>query len=152
MHIQENQKLRPIIACGKYYLFFWTSLMLRDLALKWHWKRTLKWLVYLLSLSLNGGDLGLWKIVFRIVYYYSKRQKKASYRIYIWIKLVSSIKCWGHIINVSHSNTICLNSRSNHPEVFREKDVLWNFAKFIGKHPKYLCQSFFLKKLQVSAL
>ena len=38
--------------------------------------------------------------------------------------------------------------KSSHPEVFCEKNVLGNFAKFIGKH---LCQSLFfitlLKKI-----
>ena len=36
-------------------------------------------------------------------------------------------------------------NRSSRPEVFCEKGVLRNFAKFTGKH---LCQSLFLKKLQ----
>ena len=33
--------------------------------------------------------------------------------------------------------------RSNRPEVFCKKGVLWNFVKLTGKH---LCQSLFLKK------
>ena len=37
--------------------------------------------------------------------------------------------------------------RSSRPEVFCEKGVLRNFAKFTGKH---LCQSLFLIKLQAS--
>ena len=37
-------------------------------------------------------------------------------------------------------------SRGSRPEVFCEKGVLRNFAKFTGKH---LCQSLFLIKLQV---
>ena len=35
-------------------------------------------------------------------------------------------------------------SRSSHPEMFCEKDVLRNFAKFTGKH---LCQSLFFDKV-----
>ena len=37
--------------------------------------------------------------------------------------------------------------RSSRPEVFCEKGVLRNFAKFTGKH---LCQGLFLMKLQAS--
>ena len=35
------------------------------------------------------------------------------------------------------------NIRSSRPEVFCKKDVLKNFAKFLGKH---LCQSLFFNK------
>ena len=40
-------------------------------------------------------------------------------------------------------------SRNSIPEVFRQKGVLKNFSKFIGKH---LCQRFILIKLQASNL
>ena len=39
--------------------------------------------------------------------------------------------------------------RSSHPEVFCKKGVLRNFTKFTGKH---LCQSLFLKKLQMTII
>ena len=42
-----------------------------------------------------------------------------------------------------------IRCRINHPEVFYKKIVLKNFAKFTEKH---LCQSLFLKKLQVSGV
>ena len=38
----------------------------------------------------------------------------------------------------------CPQNGSSHPEVFCEKGVLKNFAKFTGKH---LCQSFFVNKV-----
>ena len=42
------------------------------------------------------------------------------------------------------SETFTYKSRSSHPDVFCEKDVLTNFAEFTGKH---MCQSLFFNKV-----
>ena len=49
---------------------------------------------------------------------------------------------WWHVKNVN--NFQIAKVRSSHPEVFCQKGVLKNFAKFTGKH---LCQSLSLIKL-----
>ena len=61
------------------------------------------------------------------------------HNIFFWLNSIESfVENFGKLIVHVYSLY-----RSSRPEVFCKEGVLWNFAKFTGKH---LCQSLFFKK------
>ena len=65
------------------------------------------------------------------------RKTRINFKIY-------DVKDWTKINYNAHIAHISRVKRSSRPDVFCEKDVLRNFAKFTGKH---LCQSPFFNKV-----
>ena len=71
-----------------------------------------------------------------LVYLYTKTFLPLLLHFWNYNLWINGFRCW--------RSSIPPNTKSSHPDVFCEKGVLRNFAKFSGKH---LCQDLFFNKV-----